>query len=38
MMATGPQAANKPSRPGRDDLLEIAGAALRVASRPSDLG
>ena len=38
VMATNPQAANKPSRPGRDDLLEIAGAALRVASRPSDLG
>ena len=38
VMATGPQAVNEPSRPGRDDLLEIAGAALRVASRPSDLG
>ena len=38
VMATNPRAADTPSRPGRDDLLEIAGAALRVASRPSDLG
>jgi hypothetical protein len=38
VMAANPLAANKPSRPGRDDLLEIAGAALRVAPRPSDLG
>jgi hypothetical protein len=38
VMATNPPAAKKPSRPGRDDLLEIAGAALRVAHRPSDLG
>jgi len=38
VMATNPKAAEKPSRPGRDDLLEIAGAALRVAHRPSDLG
>jgi 2-polyprenyl-6-methoxyphenol hydroxylase-like FAD-dependent oxidoreductase len=38
VMATDPPAAEKPSRPGRDDLLEIAGAALRVAYRPSDLG
>jgi 2-polyprenyl-6-methoxyphenol hydroxylase-like FAD-dependent oxidoreductase len=38
VMATNPKAAEEPSRPGRDDLLEIAGAALRVAYRPSDLG
>jgi 2-polyprenyl-6-methoxyphenol hydroxylase-like FAD-dependent oxidoreductase len=38
VMATNPQAAKKSARPGRDDLLEIAGAALRVAPRPSDLG
>jgi hypothetical protein len=38
VMAANPQAAKKSSRPGRDDLLEIAGEALHVASRPSDLG
>ena len=38
VMATNPKAAEEPSRPGRDDLLEIAGVALRVAYRPSDLG
>jgi hypothetical protein len=38
VMATNPKPDEKPSRPGRDDLLEIAGAALRVAYRPSDLG
>ena len=38
VMAANPQVAKTSLRPGRDDLLEIAGAALRVASRPSDLG
>jgi hypothetical protein len=38
VMATNPQAAKKSARPSRDDLLEIAGAALGVAPRPSDLG
>ena len=38
VVAADPKAAEKPSRPDRDDLLEIAGAALRVAYRPSDLG
>jgi 2-polyprenyl-6-methoxyphenol hydroxylase-like FAD-dependent oxidoreductase len=38
VMAATPPAAKQPSRPGRDELLEIAAAELRVAYRPSDLG
>jgi hypothetical protein len=38
VMAATPPAAMQPSRPGRDDLLEIAAAGVRVAYRPSDLG